>query len=74
VSGAGSTTADDLTTGCAGGSADANAKPFGVLVFAGVGFVAVGGMQEKPSAPHSRLAYIHLQASSLRNIGTPKTE
>jgi hypothetical protein len=31
-------------------------------------------MKEEASAPHSRLAYIHLHASSLKNIGRWSTE
>jgi hypothetical protein len=41
------------------GEADANNEPLGVFVFAGVRF-AVGRVQEEPSAPHLRLACIHL--------------
>jgi hypothetical protein len=42
--------------------AGANGEPFGVFVFAGIGF-AVGRVEEKSPAPHSRLAYIHLHHS-----------
>jgi hypothetical protein len=44
------------------GETDANREPFGVLVFAGVGFAVRRG-QEESSAPHLRLAYIHLRSS-----------
>jgi predicted dinucleotide-binding enzyme len=54
----------DLTAFSAGGDADANAESLGILVFTGVRLVAVGGVQEETSAPHVRLAYIHLQTSS----------
>jgi dTDP-glucose pyrophosphorylase len=50
----------------------ANGEPFGVFVFAAVGF-AVGRVEEKPPAPHSRLAYIHLH-HSFAEIITAKKE
>jgi hypothetical protein len=40
---------------------DANDETFGILVFAGVRFAAFGRVQEKPSAPQSRLICNHLQ-------------
>ena len=46
-----------------GGSDDpeANDESFWILMFAGVGLASRIGVQEKPSAPHMRLAFIHLQ-------------
>jgi hypothetical protein len=41
--------------------ADANDDAFGIFVLDCVG-LAVRGMKEKPSAPHSRLACIHLHS------------
>jgi hypothetical protein len=55
------------------GEADANDEPLGVFVFAGVRF-ALGRVQEESSAPHLRLAYIHLQNSSDRNYRLRKKE
>src|SRR5207245_9111869 len=40
-------------------------EAFWILVFAGLGLAGRFGMQEKSSAPHARLAYVHLQSSSL---------
>jgi hypothetical protein len=42
------------------GEADADDESLGILMFAGVRFAALGRVQEEPSAPRSRLAYIHL--------------
>jgi dTDP-glucose pyrophosphorylase len=41
--------------------ADADDDAFGIFVLDRVG-LAVRGMKEKPSAPHSRLACIHLHS------------
>jgi hypothetical protein len=53
--------------------ADADDEPLGVFVFAGVRF-AVGRVQEEPSAPHLRLAYIHLQTSNPKKYRLQKKE
>jgi len=36
-------------------------ESFGILVFSGVRLAGRVGVQEEPSTPHARLAYIHLQ-------------
>jgi hypothetical protein len=43
---------------------DSNNEPFRVFVFAGVGFTGRIGVKKESSAPHQRLAYIHLPISS----------
>jgi hypothetical protein len=40
---------------------DPNDEPFRVFEFGGFGLAGCFGVEEKPSAPHTRLAYIHLQ-------------
>jgi hypothetical protein len=53
----------------------ANDEPLGILVFAGVRFAAFGRVQEKPSAPQTRLACNHLQELLRQSIGaTTKKE
>jgi hypothetical protein len=55
--------------------ADANDESLWVLVFTGVRFAAFGRVQEKPSAPQSRLACNHLQELLKQSVGTqPKKE
>jgi hypothetical protein len=57
------------------GDADASGESFRALVFAGVAVSRTAslacrvGVQEKPSAPHTRLGYNHLQTSSCKSIG-----
>jgi hypothetical protein len=48
---------------------DANHETFRVLVLASVLLACRIGMKKKPSAPHERLAYIHLRISSLPLVG-----
>jgi hypothetical protein len=64
--------ADHLASDRAAREVDANNESLGILVFAGVRFAAFGRVQEEPSAPQTRLAYIHLQNSSVEIIGTRK--
>jgi hypothetical protein len=42
---------------------DSDDEPFGILVFSGVRLAGRIGVQEESSAPHARLACIHLQTS-----------
>jgi hypothetical protein len=66
--------ADHLARDRVARKADANDESLGILMFAGVRFTAFGRVQEEPSAPQSRLAYIHLQNSSAEVIGSTKKE
>jgi hypothetical protein len=66
--------ADHLTGDRVVREADANNESLGILVFAGVRFAAFRRVQEEPSAPQSRLAYIHLQNSSAEIIDATKKE
>jgi len=43
---------------------DSNVEPLGILVLAGVRIMCIRRVEEETSAPHSRLAYIHLLISS----------
>jgi hypothetical protein len=51
---------------------DADDESLGILMFAGVDFAAIGRVEEEPSAPQTRLACNHLQASSAKNTGAKK--
>jgi hypothetical protein len=53
--------AGDLAGGGATGGADAKREALGTLTFAGIGLARCVRVKEKPSTPHARLAYIHLQ-------------
>jgi hypothetical protein len=64
--------ARDLTSGCAGGDADANAKTLGIFMVSVVRLVAVAGVEEKPSAPHARLVCIHLHYLLTQKISARK--
>jgi hypothetical protein len=46
------------------GDSDANHEAFRVFVFAGVRLAGRIGVKKEPSAPHERLACIHLPVSS----------
>jgi hypothetical protein len=51
---------------------DADDESLGILMFAGVHFTAFGRVEEEPSAPQTRLACNHLQASSAKNYRRKK--
>jgi hypothetical protein len=51
----------ELSGGGGTGDLDANCDTFGIFVLTGFRLTAIGGVKEETSAPHMRLAYIHLQ-------------
>jgi hypothetical protein len=53
--------AGDLAGGGTTGDADAKGEALGTLAFAGVGLARCVGVEKKPSTPHARLAFVHLQ-------------
>jgi hypothetical protein len=57
------TTTRELAGAAGAARSNPHRHALGVFVFSGRQFslVAIGGMQEKTSAPHARLAYTHLQ-------------
>jgi hypothetical protein len=52
-----------LSSGSGTIDADTNDEAFRILVLAGVRFAAIRRVQEEPTTPRTRLAYIHLQNS-----------
>jgi hypothetical protein len=61
--------ADHLAHNRLAAEADANDESLRIFVFAGVRFAAFGRVQEKPSAPQSRLTCNHRQELLTQSIG-----
>jgi hypothetical protein len=60
----------ELSGGMGTGDTHSGRDAFGVLLLADFLFTPVARVKEETSAPHSRLACIHLKVSSPMNIGT----